>query len=145
MKFDFKVEIKEPNTENLLNQYRYALYKSMVKMKELAIRKAPVDLGTLRSSIYLEPNVTNADEYTLSDGVEYGVYMEYGTRAHWVPIAPLIEWAKRHGGDEGFAYALRQKIAKYGVNAHPFFRPALNEVKDLWVPIFFSQVGDANE
>lgn len=144
MKIEFSVKIEEVNTEEVLDGLRRALYKSMVKMKELAIRNAPVDLGMLRSSINLKPNITNADKYILSDGVSYGVFMEYGTRPHWAPIKPLIEWAKRHGGDEGFGYALQQKIAKVGVSAHPFMRPALYEVQDIWIPFYFGQVGDTS-
>lgn len=62
------------------------------------------------------------------------------TSPHWVPIAPLLGWAKRHGGDEGFAYAIQQKIAKVGTNAQPFFRPAYYEVKDKWLPFYVNQV-----
>jgi len=141
MNIDFKVKVKMPENEEIKAKLRKALYKSMVKMKEIAIRQAPVDLGELRASIQLEPNNMNSDVYYLHDGVSYGACMEYGTRAHWVPIKPLIEWARRHKGDEGFAYAVRAKIAKEGVNAHPFFRPALNEVTEKWLPVYFSDTG----
>lgn len=37
-----------------------------------------VDTGTLKNSIIAEPG-DNADEWVVHDGVEYGVYLEYGT------------------------------------------------------------------
>lgn len=138
MSVEFKLEVENMKPEELSAVYRKALYKSMVKMKELAIRKCPVDLGHLRASIVLEPNITDSDSYTLRDGVEYGVSVEYGSSPHWVPLQPLIEWAKRHGGDEGFGYAIQRKIAKEGVNEQPFFRPALWEVQEIWMPAYFA-------
>ena len=138
MHIDVREYISE---ETSVERLRKALYLSMVKMKEIAMRKAPVDLGGLKAGIAqgLSPNTKNSDTYTLEDGVEYGLYVEYGTSPHWVPIKPLIEWAMRHGGDKGFAYAIQHKIAKYGMNAHPFFRPAFYEVKEKWIPFFFNK------
>ena len=54
-----------------------------------------------------------------------------------------LEWARRHGGDEGMGYAIQQKIAKQGVNAHPFFRPAMNEVKEKWMPQYMNKALEA--
>jgi len=142
MNFEVKIEQKL-DSEDAIRRMRYALYLSMIKMKELAIRFAPIDLGQLRASIFLHPNSKNSDTYTLEDGVSYGIRMEYGTRAHWVPLEPLIEWARRHGGDEGMGYAIQQKIAKQGVNAHPFFRPAMNEVKEKWMPQYMNKALEA--
>jgi hypothetical protein len=143
MKINFEVQIDQKYTvDEAIPDIKKALYLSMVKMKEIAIREAPIDMGLLRSSIFLHPNTRDSDTYTLEDGVPYGIYMEYGTRPHWAPIKPLIEWAKRHGGDEGFGYALRAKIAKVGVDAHPFFRPAMDEVQEVWMPYYFKNVGE---
>jgi hypothetical protein len=144
MQFDYKIE-KEIDTEEQLHNMQKALYAAMVKMKELAIRKAPTDMGLLRNSISIIPNTTNSNEYVLQDGVSYGVYMEFGTSPHWAPIQPLKEWAQRHSKDVGFAYALRQKIKNEGVDAHPFFRPALEEVKKHWLPLYMSKyTGEEN-
>jgi hypothetical protein len=131
--------------ETIIMRLHKALYLSAVKMKELAIRNAPVDIGLLRLSIDLEPNFMYSNVYYVSANASYASAMEYGTRAHWVPIAPLLEWAKRHDGDKNFAYAVRAKIHEHGVNAHPFFRPAIKEVRDIWVPYYFKKVGVANE
>lgn len=42
-----------------------------------AARRAPVDTGALRDSIHSE--MTGPLEATVSDGVEYGIYQEFGT------------------------------------------------------------------
>jgi len=115
---------------------KLVLWKAMVKMEELAKMKAPVDTGNLKNRIHLEPMQLGAREYILSDGVEYGVYVEYGTKPHHVPISPLLEWAGRVIGDKNAAYAIRANISKFGTPAQPFFRPALHEVEQKWIPIF---------
>lgn len=74
----------------------------------------------VRGGFYLHQMAT-------SEGLELGVgnahplfgILEDGTRPHfipphWVPIAPLIEWA----GDTDFAYAVQWKIAREGM-MHP--------------------------
>jgi len=141
---NINISIKTPNlereredTEELLKK---VLYQSMVKMEEIAKTKAPVDTGNLRARIHLNPENPGATEYTLSDGVEYGVYVEYGTKPHFVPITPLKGWAGRVLGDPNIAYAIREKISVRGVPAQPFFRPAIHEVKYKWLPLITKQV-----
>lgn len=109
------------------------LFNAMNKMQNLAKQRAPVDTGRLRSSINLEP-VRLANEYLLACGVDYGVYVEYGTSPHFPPISPLKKWSRRVLGNEGAAYAVRNKISKQGTPAQPFFRPALAEVKNIHLP-----------
>lgn len=116
------------------------LWKAMTKMEEIAKQKAPVDTGNLKNRIHLSPIQFGAKEYVLSDGVEYGVYVEYGTKPHQVPITPLIGWASRVLGDKNAAYAVRAKISMKGTPAQPFFRPALHEVQFKWITIFKTEV-----
>jgi hypothetical protein len=52
--------------------------------------------------------------------------VEYGSRPHWVPIEPLLGWARRVLGDESAAYAVRQKIANVGTDPQPFVRPGVH-------------------
>ena len=131
------VKMMRENTDNLLQE---VLYRSMVKMEEIAKYKAPVDTGNLRARIHLNPAYPGANSYVLSDGVEYGIHVEYGTNPHYVPIKPLKEWSKRVLGDENIAYAIRHKIAAKGTQASPFFRPALHEVMYKWLPRIKEQV-----
>ena len=66
--------------------------------------------------------------------------MEYGTRPYYAPVAPLEKWAERKGLGKGLGFAIQGKIAKYGITAQPFMRPALWEVKNFWVKIFKKEV-----
>lgn len=133
----FKIKLKGLDKGKIETKKRLMklLFKSMLKMEEIAQFKAPVDIGLLRQMINVEP-LALSTEYKLTAGALYSAAMEFGTRPHWVPITPLKEWAKRKIGDEDIAYAIRAKIAKDGVTAHPFMRPALFEVQTVWFPIF---------
>jgi hypothetical protein len=132
--FSFKLNIKglDKGKELTKTAYKRILMKSMFKMEELAIDKAPVDTSNLKQKIGVLPQVLN-DEYVLTSAASYSEAMEYGTRPFFAPIAPLKDWARRKLGDENIAYAIRNKIAKYGIRAHPFMRPAKIEVEQFWV------------
>ena len=142
MKMNFTID--EPNLienkSNIIEKNKRVLWKFMVKMEELAKLKAPVDKGILKSRIHLNPLQYGAKKYTLSDGVMYGLDLEMGNRPHHVNMTPLIEWVKRKGiaTNEGeqiaFAKYVQEKIAREGVNAQPFFRPAADEAIKIWLP-----------
>jgi hypothetical protein len=84
---------------------------------------------------------------------KYGPYVEYGTKPHWAPIQPLLDWVQRRGlgieyntarlGRDGkmkatrnkakteaaqrsLAYAIQRKIARYGTEAKPFMASAVD-------------------
>ena len=109
------------------------LFLSMSKMEELAKRRCPVDTSRLRTSINLSPKTFGSMSYTLADGVDYGVHVEYGTRAMIAahgphdPENPVTDWeAKRKRGATG--------------QTMPFMRPALLEVKKFWLPKYWKQI-----
>jgi HK97 gp10 family phage protein len=61
-------------------------------------QNAPVDTGALHDSILSESKMTGEMTFTVSDGVEYGVYQEFGTSkmGAWPFMRPAIEkWAAR--------------------------------------------------
>lgn len=140
MNFDVQTPRMENAKANVQTGMKEVLFRAMVKMEELAKMRAPVDTGNLKNRIHLEPMQRGASEYILSDGVEYGVYLEYGTKPHYVPISPLVGWAGRVLGDKNVAFAIRAKISKYGTPAQPFFRPSFHEVQFKWLPIIKTQV-----
>jgi len=142
MKLSFSVDVPDSAMlrEDVLEKARTVLWLSMHEMQTLAKRYAPVDVGLLRSSINLDPIADGYDTYTLSVGVDYGVYVEYGSGPHTPPIEPLKGWSRRVLGDEALAYAVRAKIAKEGVDAQPFIRPALNEVQKVHLPRIWANV-----
>jgi HK97 gp10 family phage protein len=63
-----------------------------------AMKNAPVDTGALMNSIGSESQMTDELTFTVQDGVEYGVYQEFGTSkmAAQPFLVPAIEaWADR--------------------------------------------------
>ncbi len=120
------------------------LQKSMFKMEELAIKKAPHDRGFLRQNISLSPrNLSN--RYVLKSNAPYSEDLEYGNTPRFVKLDVLQEWALRKNivNDEArawvFAKYVQEKIAREGVNPQPFMRPAFHEVKTKWLNVFIQQ------
>lgn len=107
--------------------YKEILFKAMLNIQNKSKKKCPENVGDLRRSIKLKPINPNASEYFVFSNLGYAAPMEYGTVPYYAPINPLKEWAKKKLGDEDVGYAIQAKIAKEGINAHPFFRPALDE------------------
>ena len=75
MKVDFN---KEKAGQDLTKRARKALLEIMLAVEGHAKRLAPVDTGRLRASIHTEP-MRPANKIITGDGVEYGVFVEYGT------------------------------------------------------------------
>jgi len=89
----------------------------------------PVNTGRLRASIHTEQIAFNKVE--VGTNVFYAPYVEYGTLPHFPPVEPLKRWAHLHGMPEEAAWAIAQKIAKYGTEPQPFMRPAFMKNKKL--------------
>jgi len=135
-----KINYNLLDSKNIVKEkFQTILMKSMFKMEELAIDKAPFDVGELREKITLFPEIL-ANEYKLSSKAKHSEAMEYGTVPFWAPIKPLKEWARRKLHDEGAAYAIQKSIAKHGIRAQPFMRPALYTVESYWLPLYSESV-----
>jgi hypothetical protein len=94
---------------------------------EIVARAEPKDLGTLKQSTRGVP--TSSGGYILVDAPHAGA-VELGTRPHWVPLKPLIAWARRHGAaDDAAAFrmakGIQMKIAKVGTAPRYFMRKSL--------------------
>jgi HK97 gp10 family phage protein len=62
-----------------------------------AANNAPVDTGALRNSITSESGMTGELEFTVQDGVEYGIFQELGTHrmaAQPFLVPALEKWAQ---------------------------------------------------
>ena len=62
---------------------------------------------------------------TVGTALNYGPYIEYGTRPHFPPIQVLKEWCKRHDMPESAAYAIQKNIGERGTPPRPWLLPAL--------------------
>lgn len=137
VKFDLE-RFRQGQTK-IENKLKKVLMKSMFKMEELAIDGAPFDRGGLREKISLFPQIL-AHRYILESRAPYSAVMEYGSRPFYAPIEPLKDWARRKLGDESAAYAVRAKIAKEGITASPFMRPAFYSVRDYYLRQYMKEI-----
>ncbi len=94
------------NDKEIMKKLHKILFKSMLKMHEIAVRLSPVDTGRLRNSITLNPLLPMAKKYILGTNLEYSRPVEYGT---------------------------------WKMDAQPYMRPALFQVKNVWVKRFMKQ------
>jgi hypothetical protein len=83
----------------------------------------PVNFGQLRQSTKWAPLPKGAQVF---NDAPHFPFMEYGTRPHFPPVAPLIVWATRKFGvdeaeAEAIAWAVAKKIAKEGIEPRGFF------------------------
>jgi HK97 gp10 family phage protein len=106
MKINFSIQGKV-DKDLTIDQLKKVLFKSMIKMQELATIYCPVDKGRLRNSINLKPATPGYSFYELSDAVDYGIHQEFGT---------------------------------INMSAQPFMRPAMIQVKQIWVKRYMDQV-----
>ena len=130
-----------------------AVQQIEAEAKDNLTRNGSVAFGHLRASISSEVRVT-ADRVEGvvgtslgSQKVGYAMPVEYGSRPHWAPLQPLIEWVRVKGlagtysvrtgrrmgsrmsqlaQDTALARAIQVKIARYGTKARPFFWPAVD-------------------
>ena len=138
MRIKFNI-VSKINKKETIEHLKKVLFKSMLKMQELAIINCPVDTGRLKNSIILRPTSPGYGNYKLSDGVDYGIDVEFGTSPHYTSAKNLKGWARRVLKNESAAYAVTKSIAKRGTEAQPFFRPAMDQVKKIWVKRYMAQ------
>lgn len=125
--------------------------------KDNLLKNGSVAFGHLRASIGSEVQISRtAIEGVVgtnlgSGKVGYAQPVEFGTRPHWPPLQPLIEWVRvkqlagsysvktrrRLGSralqaqqDQALARAVQVKIARHGTQARPFFWPAIEAKRD---------------
>jgi hypothetical protein len=99
---------------------------------ELVAQMAPKDLGNLKRSCrgVLQPG----GGYVIVDAPHAGI-VEAGARPHWAPIAPLIDWARRHADSEAEAQRMARgtqvKIACEGQSPTYWVRRSLPKQKKI--------------
>lgn len=143
MKIKFNIQSKVKKKETV-EHLKMVLFKSMVKMHELANIYCPVDTGRLRNSIIMKPTTPGFTSYQLSDGVDYGISVEFGTSPHHTSPKNLKGWSRRVLKNESAAFAVAAAIAKRGTEAQPFFRPALDQVRNVWIKRYMEREFRAN-
>ena len=133
MKIQFSINKKIEKAE-ILEKIKLTLFDCMVKMHELAVINCPVDSSALVNSIKLFPSVPGATTYELADGVTYGIHVEFGTDPHLIIAKNKKVLANKKKG------LIFGKIVHHpGTTSQPFMRPALFQVKEIWVKRFWQK------
>jgi hypothetical protein len=105
--------------------------------------RAPQDIGKLAASSHVEGEWMRQTVQTIVDA-PYAACVELGTRPHYPPIAPLIDWVHRHigsysdvstgnsGDADRVAYAIakgiQKKIGERGTEPTFFVRGSLPDL-----------------
>lgn len=124
------------NKDLTLKQLKKVLFRSVVKMHQLAVMNAPVDTGRLKNSINIIPFTPGQIKYLLVAGVEYAEAIEFGTSPHI--IKPLNKQSLKF--KSGNQVVFSKKVLHPGTEAQPFLRPALDQVKNVWVKRYMKQL-----
>lgn len=134
MKINLSIQTKI-SKEEVIDHLKIVLFKCMLKIHELATINCPVDKGFLRASLIMNPTSPGYDHYIVADGVTYGIDVEFGTSPHI--IRPIKRKALRFTIDNKTIFA--KKVMHPGTEAQPFMRPALDQVKNVWVERFMNR------
>lgn len=107
--------------EKLEEMTDFAFSQSQINLDEMKI----TDTGWLKASGNIERGFLN---YTINYSAPYAIDIEYGTPAHPVNPAHLVNWARRKlraRKPETTAYFVAKKISEKGTFPRPFLRSAL--------------------
>lgn len=113
-----------------LEELLSAMVESDLFLQREVMERTPTAHGLLRNSIFTEERV-NADGVigVVGSPLNYAEYVELGTRPHFPPIEPLIDWVKTKGiatdeEAEQIAYRIARAIAVRGTLAVGMFNRA---------------------
>ena len=82
-----------------------------------------VDTGDLHDSI----GIASKDQglrAAVGSTAHYAPYIEFGTRPHFPPLAPIRAWCERRGLPASAAFPIARKISILGTPERPFLYPA---------------------
>lgn len=101
------------------------------KVQKDAQRAAPVGVSYTTGGVGLRQSITvNADWNRVEIGVlrgtasKYAAAVEFGSKPHFPPIAPIERWAKIKLGQPGLGFLIARKISQKGTKAQPYLVPA---------------------
>lgn len=100
-----------------------------------AQQNAPSNFGRLRNSLTVDlKSRTGEVSATVGSNLQYAKPIEYGSRPHFPPLAPIELWVRRKlrvpaNRVRSVAFLVARKIARHGTPAQPFLGPALEQSK----------------
>lgn len=111
-------QVFRQNEAARVQRVRSALYEAALLGAEVIAAAAPVDQGTLKASIRVQPVGADGTPELVIDA-PHAAFVEYGTRPHLPPQLPILEWVRRHrqyfaGGGSASARRAAPKAAVRG-------------------------------
>ena len=124
--------------EQVIAALQKLVIAASVDFQAKAIQEAPQGAtGLLQKSIQAQATKTHGDKVT--GGIEtanpYAAAVEYGTRPHFPPVAPLKLWVKAKLGITNeaeitsAAYGIARKISKHGTKPQKFIERATDKMR----------------
>ncbi len=108
---------------------------SMLAEREIKEHTPTSGAGTLRDSIGALPvNISGAAlRAEVATALSYALPVEEGSKPHWAPLEPLVEWVQRRLGKQGdeaqeIARRVQFKIARKGTPAFHMFADGADAV-----------------
>ena len=130
-----QLAFRESGTELML--------KALGVLQRAVALRTPVNTGQLRASAgFSQPVVSGKSvEGRLGTNVVYALPVEFGSRPHWPPRAPIEFWVKRKlrvpaHQVRPVAFLVARKIARRGTPAKEMFRRGLEESRQQLARIF---------
>jgi len=114
-----------------------AAWEAEMLLQREVVERTPRGVGSgdgLAGSIIAQEPRLLADQVigAVSTSILHAVPVELGTRPHFPPVAPLVEWARKVLGvpaeeAEGVGLAIARKISRQGTKGAFMFRRAFDE------------------
>ena len=130
-----KAQKKLEAADDILLKHMYALLKSAAGIAQREIvEQAPLgSTNDLKRSVMTSSVIQEGADLAIYVGsnLQYAPFVEYGTKPHRPPIAPLIRWVEAKIGvsntndTKKIAFAIAAKIEKHGTKGQYFFKKGL--------------------
>lgn len=116
------------------------------RLKDRLIRDDKYASGRLLASLQTRVVCTDSEVSVWLSSEDYLEYINEGTRPHWPPKEPIIQWIRDKGIEpypdnngrlptvEGLAFLISRKISRDGTEADPVVDETLREVNEAWLP-----------
>lgn len=109
--------------------------KAALEIQARAVERAPSNFGRLRNSITVDVRSRPfSGDVTGSVGsnLTYAKPVEFGSRPHWPPVAPLALWVRRKirppaSEVRSIAFLIARAISRRGTRAQPFMSTGMRD------------------
>lgn len=108
-----------------------AIKNASLSIEREAKHLVPVDTGTLRRSLTstVAP-IGGKPTGIVGTALSYAASVEFGSKPHTTPSAPIFRYAERKGGD---GWAMWAAIKKHGTKPHPYLVPAFDAKREATI------------